>query len=163
MPATNAIRHVREAHCLPALAGATREDVILEISQAFVDSGVLAEAGRKALLQSVMQREDRGTTGIGNGVALPHPQSPDDVRGHVSDVLVGVGLSARGVDFAAVDGGRVHAVFLVATPDAQEYLRVARSVAGLARDRNWPKLLKQCRSPREIRELIEEAWEGLRG
>jgi mannitol/fructose-specific phosphotransferase system IIA component (Ntr-type) len=163
MPATNATRHVREAHCLAALAGATREDVILEISQTFVDSGALSEAGRTALLQSVMRREDRGTTGIGNGVALPHPQSPDDVRGHVSDALVGVGVSTAGVEFAAVDGGRVHAVFLVATPDPQEYLGLARRVAGLARDRNWPKLLKQCRSPREIRELIEEAWEGLGG
>jgi mannitol/fructose-specific phosphotransferase system IIA component (Ntr-type) len=136
---------------------------MVEISQAFVDSGALQEAGRDALLRSVMQREARGTTGIGNGVALPHPTLPEDLRGHLSDVLVGVGISARGVDFQAVDGGPVHAVFLVAAPDPHEYLGVARLVAGLARDRRWPKLLKQCKAAREIRELIEEAWEGLKG
>lgn len=156
-------RHVREAHCLPVLAGTTRETAIVEISQSFVASGSLTEGGRRALVKSVMQREERGTTGIGNGVALPHPTAPEDIRGEVGEVLVGVGISARGVPFEAVDGAPVHAVFLVAAPDAQEYLGVARLVAGLARDRRWPKLLRQCRSAREIRELIEEAWEGIAG
>ena len=71
MPSANVSRHVREAHCVAALKGATREAVILELSQVFVDSGVLNEAGRKTLIESVLKREDAGTTGIGNGVALP--------------------------------------------------------------------------------------------
>lgn len=160
MPAAHPARRVREAHCLAALQGSTREAVVLELSQSLVDSGALSEAGRKVLVASVLKREDAGTTGIGNGVALPHPKAPEDVRGHVAEALVAVGLSAVGVDFAAVDGAPVFAVFLVAAPDAQEYLALARRVAGLARDRRWPKLLKQCRSAREMRELIEEAWEG---
>ena len=163
VPSANVSRHVREAHCVAALKGATREAVILELSQVFVDSGVLNEAGRKALIESVLKREDAGTTGIGNGVALPHPRVPEDVRGHVTEALVAVGVVPRGVDFSAVDGAPVHAVFLVASSDPQEYLGLARRVAGLARDRNWPKLLRQCRTAREIRELVEEAWEGIRG
>ena len=163
MTAANLTRFVREAHCLVALEGTTREAVILEVAQAFVASGALTAGGRKALVASAMARETVGTTGIGNGVALPHPRSPDDVRGHVNEDLVGVGISTAGVDFNAVDGARVHAVFLVAAVDPQEYLLVARRVAALARDRNWPKLLRQCRTPREVRELVEEAWEGAGG
>lgn len=158
MPAASSNRLVREVHCVAALAGRTREDAVLELSQRFVDSGALDEAGRQVLLESVLRREDAGTTGIGNGVALPHPKAPEDVRGHVGEPLVAVGLSAEGIDFAAVDGGRVHAVFLVAAPDSPSYLAIARRVAGLARDRRWPKLLKQCRTPKDIRELVEEAW-----
>jgi mannitol/fructose-specific phosphotransferase system IIA component (Ntr-type) len=161
MQAANPTRHVREAHCLADLKGASREDVVLELSQLLVDSGALSEAGRKALVESVLRREDAGTTGIGNGVALPHPKAPEDLRAHVSEALVAVGISPRGVDFAAVDGGAVHAVFLVASPDPLEYLALAKRVAAFARDRNWPRLLRQCRTPREMRELIEEAWEGL--
>ncbi len=115
------------------------------------------------LLASVLKREDAGTTGIGNGVALPHPQAPEDVRSHVREPLVAVGVSPRGIGFQAVDGAPVHAVFLVAAGDSQAYLSIARRVAGLARDRRWPKLLRQCRTAKEIRELVEEAWEGQAG
>ena len=160
MPATQPIRHVRESHCLPALEGRTPEAAITEISQTFVASGQLTEAARKALVKAVLQREERGTTGIGNGIALPHPTAPEDVSGHVRELVIGVGLSGAGIAFDAVDGAPVHAVFLVAAPDAQAYLGVARRVAGLARDRRWPKLLKQCKTSREILELLEEAWEG---
>ena len=163
MPAANPTRYVRDAHCLVALKGTTREEVVLELSQLLVDSGALGEPVRKVLVESVLRREDAGTTGIGNGVALPHPKAPEDLRAHAGEALVAVGVSPRGVDFAAVDGAPVHAVFLVASSDPAEYLGLARRVAAFARDRNWPKLIRQCRTPREMRELIEEAWEGLRG
>ena len=163
MPAANLTRHVREAHCLVALKGTSREEVVLELSQLFVDSGALGDAGRKALVESVLRREDAGTTGIGNGVALPHPKAPEDLRAHSNEAVVAVGVSPRGVNFTAVDGAPVHVVFLVASPDPVEYLGLARRVAAFARDRNWPKLMRQCRTPREMRELIEEAWEGLGG
>jgi mannitol/fructose-specific phosphotransferase system IIA component (Ntr-type) len=163
MPAANLTRHVRDAHCLVALKGSSREDVVLELSQLLVDSGALSGPGRDALVESVLRREDVGTTGIGNGVALPHPKAPEDLRAHLGEALVAVGVSARGVNFTAVDGLPVHVVFLVASPDPLEYLGLARRVAAFARDRNWPKLMRQCRTPREMRELIEEAWEGLGG
>lgn len=163
MPAASSNRLLRETHCVPTLKASSREDAVFELSQRFVDSGCLSEEGRKVLLASVLKREDAGTTGIGNGVALPHPVAPEDVKGHVREALMAVGISPGGIGFAAVDGAPVHAVFLVAASDPQEYLTVARRVAGLARDRRWPKLLRQCRTAREIRELVEEAWEGQRG
>jgi mannitol/fructose-specific phosphotransferase system IIA component (Ntr-type) len=161
MPSTNIIKHVREEHCVPSLEGQTREEVILEIVQRFVASGAVSEADSESLLKTVMSREDVGTTGIGNGIALPHPQAPEDVSGFLSDVLVGVGLSAAGVDFAAVDAAPVHVVFLVASPDPKEYLQVAKRIAALARDRRWPKLLRQSRTAKAMRELLEEAWESV--
>jgi mannitol/fructose-specific phosphotransferase system IIA component (Ntr-type) len=163
MPATHLSRHVRDAHCLATLVGRTPEAVVTEISQAFVTSGAISEPVRKSLVKTVLQREGRATTGIGNGVALPHPTAPEDVRGQLTELLVGVGISQAGIPFQDVDGAPVHAVFLVASPDPQEYLAVARLVAGLARDRNWPRLIKQCKTSREIRELVEEAWAGVGG
>lgn len=163
MPAASSNRVLRDAHCVAALGGRTREDAVLELSQCFVDSGALTEAGRRVLLASVLKREDAGTTGIGNGVALPHPKAPEDVRGHVTEPLVAVGISPEGIDFAAVDGARVHAVFLLAAADSAGYLAIARRVAALARDRRWPKLLRQCRTANDIRELVEEAWSEVKG
>lgn len=163
MPASPVLRHLREAHCVPALEATTPEEAIAEVSRAFVASKAIGEAARKALVKNVLEREAKATTGIGNGIALPHPTAPEDVKGCVKDVLVGVGVSPGGIPFHAVDGAPVHAVFLVAAPSAEQYLAVARLVAGLARDRNWPRLLRKCATAREIHELVEEAWQGARG
>jgi mannitol/fructose-specific phosphotransferase system IIA component (Ntr-type) len=108
-----------------------------------------------------MGREGKGTTGIGNGVALPHQGSPEAVRDYLDEMLVAVGIHSDGVDFAAVDGAPVPILFLVGAPDGPEYLQLARRVAALARDKRWTKHLRQCRTPRELRETIEEAWAEL--
>jgi mannitol/fructose-specific phosphotransferase system IIA component (Ntr-type) len=162
MSAKQNTSHVREEHCLPRLEGSSREEVILELSRSFVASGTVSEAQRKALVKTVMEREDKGTTGIGNGVALPHQNRPEDVREFLDGPLVAVGIHADGVDFAAIDGAPVHVVFLVASPDPVEYLKIAKRIAAVARDRRWPKLLRQSTSAKALRDALEEAWEELR-
>jgi mannitol/fructose-specific phosphotransferase system IIA component (Ntr-type) len=123
-----------------------------------VTSGALTEDERVAVIANVMQREDKGTTGIGGGVALPHQTRPEDVKGLVAETLIAVGLHAGGIDFASVDGAPVHVVFLVVSPDGAEYLEVARRIAWLARDKRWTKLLRQSRTGKALRETLEEAW-----
>jgi mannitol/fructose-specific phosphotransferase system IIA component (Ntr-type) len=158
MPATKVIRHIREDHCLPRLQGDTKEEVILEMAQKFVASKAIDEATCKRLVATVMEREDKGTTGIGNGVALPHQNAPEDVAEILDEILVAVGLHPGGVDFSAVDGAPVHVVFLVASPDGAAYLQLAKRIAALARDKRWTKLLRQSTSAKAVRETLDEAW-----
>ena len=80
MPATKIIDHVLTKHCIPALEAETREDAIMELADAFVSSGTLTEEERDRLVVSVVEREEAATTGVGNGVALPHPKTTDDVH-----------------------------------------------------------------------------------
>jgi mannitol/fructose-specific phosphotransferase system IIA component (Ntr-type) len=165
MPAARIIDHVAAAHCVPALAGSSREDVIQEIVDAFVTSGALAEQAAEIVVESVLEREEAATTGIGNGVALPHPKSTDDVSALLDAVLVGVGIHAEGVDFVALDGDPVHLVFLVVSPGKVEYLEVAKRIAALAKGgtapEKWRRVLRQARTPAALREALEEAWEEL--
>ncbi len=156
--ATKILRHLREEHCVPALAGETKEEVIVELASRFVASGALSEDERGLVIANVMQREDKGTTGIGGGVALPHQTRPEDMKGIVSETLIAVGLHPTGVDFASVDGAPVHVVFLVVSPDGGQYLEVARRIASLAREKRWAKLLRQSKTPKAVRETLEEAW-----
>jgi mannitol/fructose-specific phosphotransferase system IIA component (Ntr-type) len=156
--ATKILRHLREEHCLPVLAGETKEEVILELAGQFVASGALTEEERLAVIANVMQREDKGTTGIGGGIALPHQTRPEEVKQIVSETLIAVGLHPTGVDFTSVDGLPVHVVFLVVSPDGAEYLEVARRIAGLARDKRWTKLLRQSKTAKAVRETLEDAW-----
>jgi mannitol/fructose-specific phosphotransferase system IIA component (Ntr-type) len=164
MPATKIIDHVLTKHCIPSLEGDTREDAIMELADAFVSSGTVTEEERDRLLVSVVEREEAATTGVGNGVALPHPKTTDDVA-FLDNVVIGVGLRAAGVDFRATDGEPVHIVFLVASPDNLEYLEVAKRIAALARGGSqadkWRRVLRQSRTPAAMREALDDAWQEL--
>lgn len=164
MPVTKVIEHVREDHCLPALEGETREEVIEELAELFVSSGTLSTDERDAILESVRERESAATTGVGNGIALPHPKSVQDVA-FLDSVLIAVGIAPTGVDFRATDGEPVYIVFLVASPDNLAYLEVAKRIAALAKGGahhdKWRRLIRRCKTPASMREALQDAWEEL--
>jgi mannitol/fructose-specific phosphotransferase system IIA component (Ntr-type) len=164
MPATKIIEHVRKEHCVPALQADTREAVIMELADAFVASGAVTDEQRDDLLVSVVEREEAATTGVGNGVALPHPKTVEDVA-QLGQVLIAVGLCPDGVDFRATDGEPVYIVFLVASPSNLEYLEVAKRIAALARGGSqadkWRRVVRQAKTPAAMREALEDAWEEL--
>jgi PTS system nitrogen regulatory IIA component len=86
-----------------------------------------------AILGSLLERERLGSTGIGNGVAIPHGKLPDIGRVH--------GVFARlqrPVDFDSIDGQPVSLVFLLLVPEAggADYLRALARVSRLLHDRN---------------------------
>jgi len=163
MPVTKIIDYLRDEHCRPELEGGTREDVIQELADLFVASKAISAAERDLLLDSVFEREAAATTGVGNGIALPHPQV-DDVS-FLEQPLIGVGLCAEGVDFRSLDNAPVHTVFLVASPDKVEYLEVAKRIAALARagsrEEKWRRVIGQSRTPSALREALQDAWEEL--
>ena len=163
MPVTKIIDYLRDEHCVPDLEGDTREEVIEEIAECFVTSGAITTSERDILLDSVLEREAAATTGVGNGIALPHPQV-DDVS-FLDHPLIGVGLCRDGVDFRALDNAPVKMVFLVASPDKVEYLEVAKRIAALARagsgEEKWRRVLGQSRTSSALREALQDAWEEL--
>jgi nitrogen PTS system EIIA component len=147
-------RHVRAAHVLVSLAATTKEDSVHELAALFAASGALPKAKAETLALEVLQREGEGTTGIGGGVAVPHAKTT-----LVKEVLVAVGLSAEGIDYASVDGDPVHVVFLIAAPpDATaEYLSIMRWVVSLTRSKYWMRLLRGCRTPESVVDVLEES------
>lgn len=164
MPITKIIEYVREEHCVPALEGGTQEEVIDELADLFVASGAITAPERRLLLETVKEREAAATTGVGNGVALPHPKAVQDVA-FLDHALIAVGLCRGGVDFRSLDNAPVQTVFLVASPDNVEYLEVAKRIAALAkggaRGEKWRRVLRQSRTPAAIREALQDAWEEL--
>ncbi len=164
MPVTKIIDYVREEHCRPVLKQDVREEAIAELAGLLVASGSITKAERDLLLETVLEREAAATTGVGNGIALPHPKSVADVA-FLDHAVIAVGLSPSGVDFRALDNGPVYTVFLVASPDNVEYLEVAKRIAALAkagnREEKWRRVLRQSRTPGAIREALQDAWEEL--
>lgn len=83
-----------------------KEEAIAELVEVLVRAGKVKD--REGVLDALYKREEKGSTGIGGGVAIPHAKHPDLVG-----VLVAAGVSRDGIEFDAADGELVYLVFLV--------------------------------------------------
>ena len=83
-----------------------KEEAIAELVELLVRAGRVAD--REAVLEALYERETKGTTGIGGGIAIPHARHES-----LSGVVLAAGVSPDGVEFESVDDEPVHVVFLV--------------------------------------------------
>ena len=116
-----------------------------------------AEQNRDALLNVLEAREAMGSTGIGDGIAIPHVRNP--IVLHVERPFVTLCLLRTPVDFEAIDGKPVHAVFMVVSPTVPTHLRILGQLGFLFRDERLRRLLRE-RAPTDAIlariELLEE-------
>lgn len=107
-----------------------------------------------AYRNGVYIREKEGTTGIGEGIAIPHAKS---------SAVKSPGLAAmvikEGVDFDSLDGEPVRLVFLIAAPDSKDnvHLDVLSRLSVLLMDENFTMKLKNAKSKEEFLSIIDEA------
>jgi mannitol/fructose-specific phosphotransferase system IIA component (Ntr-type) len=106
------------------------------------------------VLRQLHEREALGSTGLGNGVAVPHVKQT-----RVAEIRLAVAISAAGIPFDAIDGRPVHIMFLVlgtkgAAPE--EHLQVLRWVSGLARNADFRRFARSAGSRDALRELLTE-------
>ena len=104
--------------------------------------------------KGVYAREEEGTTGIGEGIAIPHCKS---------DAVSRPGLAAMvikdGVDFDALDGGKVDLIFLIAAPDTEDnvHLDVLSKLSVLLMDENFTSGLRNAKTVEEFLSVIDRA------
>lgn len=117
-----------------------------------VKSGKIAD--REKYRKGVYAREEEGTTGIGEGIAIPHCKS---------DAVRKPGLAAMvvpdGVDFDALDGEPVQLLFLIAAPDSEDnvHLDVLSKLSILLMDEDFTARLKTAQSVKEFLQIIDMA------
>lgn len=108
----------------------------------------------EAFKQSVLKREEEGTTGIGGGIAIPHGKS---------SAVDAPGLSAmllpQGVDYQALDGAPTNIIFLIAAPDneANVHLEVLSHLSMLLMNTEFLNQLRGAKSKDEFLEYISNA------
>ncbi len=100
-----------------------------------------------------MVRENLESTGIGNGIAIPHARCDD-----VDELTVICGISRDGIDFDALDGKPVYVIFLIVSPDKNKslYLRVLANISRLLRHTPVRDELIRARNPKEAIEIIKK-------
>jgi len=107
-----------------------------------------ADQNRDTLLSVLEAREAMGSTGIGDGIAIPHVRNPILLR--VREPFVTLGLLRHPVDFDALDGKPVHAIFMVVSPTVPVHLRILGELGFLLRDDTLRKLLRERAPADEI-------------
>jgi len=147
---------VREAIVVD-LQATGKEDAIREIVQALHHAGKIAEADLESVTRHILSREELGSTGIGQGVAVPH------TRHSAASRLIGtVALSRRGGDFAALDGEPVDILFLLISPPNQpgDHLRALENISRHLKDDRFVSFLRQAKTRDQVIELLDEADQG---
>jgi mannitol/fructose-specific phosphotransferase system IIA component (Ntr-type) len=137
------------------LARIDKATAIRALVDAIVASAKAADRGAdgKAILAAVLDREAKGSTGLENGIAIPHARTTG-----VAGVVCAIGISRDGIDFDSADHRPCHLIFLiVAPPEASTpYLKALSSVALIGRDAGLVERLKAALSPEEVLELLAE-------
>lgn len=148
---------VKKKNIFAELDSSEREGALREIVGRLKENGEIGEDDVDEVIEGLMSRERLGTTGIGKGIAIPHVRFDK-----LDDILVAVGHSGPGVDFAAVDGEPVKVIFLILSPEAKRdtYLEALRWVSSMGRDEYNNKLLLGASTPKDFTELFQDIEES---
>jgi PTS system nitrogen regulatory IIA component len=113
-----------------------------------------ADYDREFLVTVLEAREAMGSTGIGDGIAIPHARNP--ILLHVEQPLVALCLLRHPVEFEAVDGLPVHALFVVISPSVPVHLKILARLGLVLRDGELRQLLKARAAAGDVRRRIQE-------
>jgi PTS system nitrogen regulatory IIA component len=133
------------------LTATTKKEVLEELVALLAKEGKVADI--KTTVEVLIEREKLGSTGIGQGIAIPHAKT-DQAKA----VVAAFGLSRRGVQFDALDGDPVNIFFLlVAPPDAAAlHLKALARISRLLKDKFFRQSLRETKTSAEILKLIKD-------
>lgn len=108
--------------------------------------------------RGVFAREEEGTTGIGEGIAIPHCKSNSVKEPGLAAMVV-----KNGVDFDSLDEEKVYLIFLIAAPDSKDnvHLDVLSKLSVLLMNEDFTKALRKAESVEEFLKIIDEAEENV--
>jgi PTS system nitrogen regulatory IIA component len=141
---------VRDAVILDLESQGKRE-VLEELSRALASAEPDLDAER--LLGVLLEREKLQSTGIGDGVAIPHGKMPG-----LSRLVASFARSRGGVDFESIDGNPTHLFFLLVVPEHSggQHLKALARISRFFRDASFRKALAEAESLDEVFRAIEE-------
>jgi PTS system nitrogen regulatory IIA component len=139
---------------IPALKVNNKKQAIQELAARAAE---LSGQGEREILEILQQREKLGSTGIGNGIAIPHGKLPKLER------LFGMFARLdRPIDFDALDGQPVDLVFLLLAPEpaGADHLKALARVARLMRTADTAKMLRDSRDAEAIYAVLTRSSAG---
>jgi mannitol/fructose-specific phosphotransferase system IIA component (Ntr-type) len=145
---------IPEGAIVARLAAKDRDAVIRELVAAVIASGAAPAELRDELVTRVLERELRGSTGFGKGIAVPHVKHKQ-----VQRIAAAIGLAPNGIDFAALDKQPVYTVFLLVSPSDQpeDHLSAMEAIFRHVQKDTFRRFLRQATTNDDVRTLLDEA------
>ncbi len=140
-----------EKSIIPELKGRTKQQVLEELLDMILI--IKPQLDRNRLMGVLLERERLGSTGIGDGIAIPHGKTRD-----IDQLILSFGRSSEGVDFESMDGQPVHLFFLLVAPEscAGTHLRALARIARLLRNATVRRRLGSVQGRADIFQVIQQ-------
>lgn len=133
------------------LQSKSKKEVIKEMVQLLSKSKKIKDIDK--MVKILMDREELGSTGIGQGIAIPHGKSDA-----VSEISAAFGISKKGINYEALDGEPVNLIFLLMAPhdSAGVHLKALAKISRLLKDKFFRQALREAKSSEEVMKIIKE-------
>jgi len=145
---------VVEGAIVPSMSSTDRDAAIEELVSKLVEAGAADPSVKDALVTRLLDRERKGSTGFGRGVAVPHVK-----HASITGMAAAVGISQDGIEFNALDRQPVYSIFLLLSPEdrPEEHLQAMEVIfKNLSKD-TFRRFLRQAGTVEEVVELLDEA------
>ena len=133
------------------LVSTTKPEVIRELVECLRDAGKISDV--EVVYDALMKRESMGSTGLEQGIAVPHAKTQA-----VNALTVALGISPKGIDFQAIDGNPSKLFFLLLAPPDQSgpHIEALADIARITKSQAFCRTVISSTSPAEVVELFSE-------
>ncbi len=140
---------ITEDMCSIDIKAKRKDDAIIEMAQFIKKSPKLEHVPTDKILKALRDREELGSTGFGDGVAIPHCKMDE-----VDEFVAGIMISKKGVDFDSLDGKKAFIFFVVIAPSSKpnEHIKLLASISRVVKHKN---VRKEMISAESITQLYE--------
>jgi PTS system nitrogen regulatory IIA component len=140
-----------EASIIQDLRSTSKKGVLEELSSVLVEGGKLPD--RDKAVQVLLEREKLGSTGIGDGIAIPHGKMKE-----IKELVTSFGRSIEGVDFESIDNKPTYLFFLLVAPEnsAGIHLKALARISRLLKDPSFRNRLMEARDRGDLFRIIAE-------
>lgn len=137
--------------CFPQIPGKHRDEALRALADRAAELPSLKDLGADTLYRALMEREEQGSTGIGNGLAIPHARFEELDR-----FVLLIATSRKGVEFDAIDNKKVKVFFMLFGPrdGVREHLKILAGISGIATHTNLCRQLENSITPNAMYEAF---------
>lgn len=135
---------------LPDLSAQNKKGILEELT---VPVARITGVNQEDLVKVLMERERLGSTGIGGGIGIPHGKMKS-----LESLILGFGLSRKGVDFESLDGQPTHIFFLLVTPENSTglHLKLLARISRILKNDPFKERLLNATDSEDILSIIRE-------
>ena len=147
---------LKPANIKVPLAASSKTDAIAELVNLLAANGQVTDA--KKVLDSVLDREATRTTGIGNGLAIPHGKCTG-----TADLVMAIGKPASPIDFQSIDGRPVTLIWLLSSPPDKTgpHIHALARISRLMTIYRFRQALNQAKTSQEVYDTIVQQESSL--